>query len=88
MTLENKQGSIPDFREAVLEGEDTSLSRECKSNKSTLWRKQTVFMEEVEDQAWLDYKAKEKVTTCLMHEVGFEYDEPLMREAHSVHQAR
>ena len=88
MTLENKQGSIPDFREAVLEGEDTSLSRERKSDESTLWRKQTVFMEEVEDQAWLDYKAKEKATTCLMHEVGFEYDEPLMREAHSVCQAR
>lgn len=42
-------------------------------------------MEEVDDESWLEYNLKEKSMTCLMYEVGQEEDEPLVKEAYSVH---
>ena len=52
MISENKQGSQSDFHEAVLQDEDISLSRECKSVECTPGKKQMVFMEEEEDKSW------------------------------------
>ena len=88
MTSENKQRTPSDFHKAVLRDEDASPSRECKSDNDTPWKKQTVFMEEVDDESWLEYNLKEKSTTCLMYEVGQEEDEPLVKEAYSVHNVR
>jgi len=85
MISENKQGSQLDFHEAVLWDEDISLSRECKSIECTPWKKQTVFMEEEEDESWWEYNFKEKSTTCLMYEIGHKDDEPLKRETYPIH---
>ena len=70
---------------AVLQDEGLPLTRERKSSDDTPWKKQTVFVEEVEDESWLEYNLKEKSATSLMYEVGHEDDEPLTREAYSAH---
>ena len=85
MTLENKQRDSSDFHKAVLQDEGLPLTRERKSSDDTPWKKQTVFVEEVEDESWLEYNLKEKSATSLMYEVGHEDDEPLTREAYSAH---
>ena len=83
MTSENKQNTS-DFHKAVPGNEDISSLRERKSAASAPWKRQVVFMEEEEDESWLEHKAKEKSTTCLMYEIGHEDDEPLLKEAYSV----
>jgi len=84
MTAENKQASA-DFHKAVPQDEvDTSL-KERKSAENSPWKRQAVFMEEEEDESTLVYRLKEKSMTGLMYEVDHEGEEPLVKEAYSVH---
>ena len=85
MTSESKDRNSSDFHKAALQNGDVTPSRERKTVDNTPWTKQTVFVEEEEDESLLEYRSKEKSTTHLMYEVGHENDEPLLREAHSVH---
>jgi len=48
---------------------------------SSPWRKQTVFAEEVEDEYWKEYRAKEKSRTHLLYQVGDEDDMEPHKEA-------
>lgn len=85
---ENKQGTkSSDFHEAVLQEEVKPFSRERKSDADVSWKKQTVFMEEEEDEFWLSYQKKEKSTSHILYQVG-EEDESLQKEAFSSHKRK
>jgi len=66
-----------DFEEAVLQ------IRERKSNNPTgTWRKQTMFAEEIEDEYWEEYRAKEKSDIHLLYQDGDEDDLEQRKEAY------
>ena len=72
-----------DFEEAVLRYQDTNLeSRELKSNISVgACKRQTVFVEEVEDEYWKEYRAKDKSSVHLLHQEGDEDNLEQQKEA-------
>ena len=84
LVSENKQSlESSDFHKAVLQEGINSLLSECKPDDKTPWKKQTVFMAEEEDEYWLDYKLKEKLTTHLLYQLGDDDNEFLQKEVFS-----
>jgi len=84
LSSENKlSAESPDFHEAVPQERIGSFSKERKSNVDIPWKKQTVFMEEEKDEFWLNYEAKDKLTSHLLYQLGDEDDESLQKEAYS-----
>ena len=86
--LEDDQLKNPEragFDEAVL-GENESRLRERKSNAlAEPWKRQTAFMEEVDDEFWEEFKALKKSEKHLLYREGDEDDVDQDREAMSTH---
>lgn len=74
------------FDEAVLDSESESHREERKSDvSSTPWKRQTVFIEEVEDEFWKGFNALEKSEKHLLYQEGDEDDNALKREVFMTH---
>ena len=89
LALENTQNKDLErsgFDEAVLSSESKSHPKERKSDVSMApWKRQTVFMEEVDDEFWKEFNALEKSEKHLLYREGDDDDEALTREAFSTH---
>jgi len=88
LTSENQSKDLErsDFDKAALESEGEPHLREHKSKVPVVpWKKQTVFMEEVEDSFWKEFDALEKLEKHLLYQEGDEDDENLKKEALSSH---
>ena len=78
------EDSEKDFDEAVLRAQGEPFdSKERKSDITTSsWKKQVMFAEEVEDEYWKEYRAKEKSEIHLLYQVGDEDDLEQHKEAY------
>ena len=86
LTSENKLSSEPsDFHKAVPQERISPYQNERKSDRDVPWKRQTVFMEEEEDEFWSDYRLKEKSSSHLLYQVGDDDDEALQKEAFLSH---
>ena len=89
LTSENKEVSeSSDFHEAVPREGSSAFSKERKSDADIPWKRQTVFMEEEEDEFWSIHKSKEKSTTHLLYQIGDEDDESIQKEAFLSHKEK
>ena len=89
LVSENKQPSeSSDFHKAVLQEGISSLPTKRKPNDDIPWKRQMVFIEEEEDEFWLDYKLKEKSTSHLLYQLGDDDNESLQKEAFLSHKER
>ena len=82
---DNQRNAPSDFPEAALREEGHSFSRERKSGADIPWKRQTVFMEEEEDEFWSSHRSKEKSTSHLLYQVGDKDDEAFQKEASFSH---
>ena len=81
-----KNSEQVDFDQAVLVEEGKCRLRERKSDEPVAsWKKQTVFMEEVEDDFWKEYASLEKSERHLLYQEGDEDDEAFKKEAFATH---